>query len=51
MNVGDIISDRFEITETCNTSGGMGNIVFVSDTTGAISDQLVQSTARRLIQN
>jgi eukaryotic-like serine/threonine-protein kinase len=41
MEVGDKISGRFEITGHCSTSGGMGNVVFVSDISGAISDQLV----------
>lgn len=41
MNVGETIGGRFEITGMCSTSGGMGNIVFVTDASSANDTPLV----------
>lgn len=41
MKIGDVVDNRFEITKSCSTSGGMGNVVFVADRHNTKSPQLV----------
>ncbi|XZE53072.1 serine/threonine protein kinase [Planctomycetaceae bacterium SH139] len=41
MKIGDVVDSRFEITKSCSTSGGMGNVVFVTDRNNTTSTQLV----------
>jgi len=41
MKIGDVVDNRFEITKSCSTTGGMGNVVFVSDRHNTTPQQLV----------
>ena len=48
MKIGDVVDSRFEITESCSTSGGMGNVVFVEDQHNLKSPQLVLKYCKAL---
>lgn len=47
-DVGDKIGKRYQIQGTCNDSGGMGELLFVSDTLGEYSEQLVLKYCREI---
>lgn len=45
-NIGDIIDGRFEVKGLCSSNGGMGEVIFIEDTTGELSGNLVLKYCR-----
>ena len=41
FNIGDTIDDRFQVEGVCSNQGGMGQILFVNDTSSQIKDKIV----------
>ncbi|MGB3212455.1 MAG: protein kinase [Desulforhopalus sp.] len=48
FDTGDLIDDRFEVKGNCNDSGGMGQILFVEDTSGVLKGTLALKYCKEL---
>ena len=48
FNTSDTINSRYEVQGVCNDSGGMGSLLFVSDTTREFEEQLVLKYCRNI---